>query len=242
MVQGRLDFEKIRAAGVAVEFAILKLWEGNRTIAQGALDPMFEPNAKAALAAGIEPFAYCFGYPLPDDGVNANRGPEEQAALFVAAVSRYPELAKRPLFIDLEWPPPNEWRRWGCTAAQVNDWCRRCCAEVERLMGVTPIIYTYPWWWRTIIQDLGVEAVAWAKAYPLWIASYNTAGKWPLPSQQPISLEPWGPGGWLFWQFDGDGGMHLPNGRDSDFCLFNGSLEELRKLAGWSPTRPLVAA
>jgi lysozyme len=227
-VQGKIDFKSVTTSGWDIQFAILKAQEGNEHF-----DPYFERNITAAIAVGIEPFAYCFAYPLPSiPGSDAGRDPKEQAQLFVERVCRYPELAKRPIFLDYEWPPPNEWAKWGMNGAAVNEWCLENAAEVHRLTGVRPSLYTYPWWWAELRKG---NDVAWAADYPLWIASYNTQGKWPLPSQKPTVPGPWAD--WLFWQFDGDHGLHLPNGLDCDFCLFNGSREDLNAFAGWSPLR-----
>lgn len=222
-VQGPLDFNRLKTSGYDIKFVILKAQEGNE-----GFDPAFERNAKAALAAGILAFAYCFAFPLPDDGVHKYRSPEDQAALFVERVTRYPEFAKLPIFLDLEWPPPNEWAHWGVDARFINDWCRRCAAKVYELTGVRPILYTYPWWWAEVSKG-GDDGGAWAGEYPLWMASYNTHGKWPLATQNPVVPSPWTD--WLFWQFDGDGGLRLPNGVDADFCLFNGTLDELLAVA-----------
>lgn len=227
-VQGLLPFSQIKSKGYDLRFAILKAQEGNEHF-----DPAFEKNAKAAFAAGVQPFAYCFAYPLPTaPGSDKGRDPKEQAKLFVDRVCRYPEFAKRPIFLDYEWPPPSEWVKWGTSARQINAWCRENAAEVHRLTGVTPVLYTYNWWWAEVSKGADDKG-AWAAAYPLWMASYNTQGKWPLPSQNPVIPRPWVD--WLFWQFDGDGGLKLPDGRDADFCLFNGSLEALNTIAGFTP-------
>lgn len=221
-VQGALPYKQLVEAGH--RFAILKAQEGN-----GGFDPWFERNMQAALAHGIEPFAYCFAYPLPA-GAKADgtpifgRDPKEQAKICVDKVYRFPEMVGRPIFLDLEWPEPGEWAKWKCTAGQIAAWCKDFCAEVYRLTAVKPIIYTYPWWWAEVSKS---GNVAWAGEYPLWLAAYIKG--WPAPRQSPRIPKPWT--SCLFWQFDGNGGLRLPTGVDSDFCTFNGTEAELQALA-----------
>lgn len=222
-VQGPLPFAKLDPD---IRFCILKAQQGN-----DGFDPWFGRNMKAALTNGLVPFAYCFAYPLPPQNPGSviaggipGRDPCEQAKLCVDRVHAYPEMIGRPLFLDLEWPPPNEWAKWGCTAEQISEWCRVFCAEVARLSGVTPVIYTYPWWWAEVSK----ADTSWAACYPLWLASYPGRGVWPKEGESPKVPRPWID--WLFWQWDGDGGLKLPNGVDSDFCVFNGTEEELQGL------------
>jgi lysozyme len=221
-VQRAMPFKALAEAGH--RFVIMKAQQGN-----DGFDPWFERNMRSALAHGIEPFAYCFAYPL-EPGKKADgtpifgRDPKEQAKICVDEVYRFPEMHGRPIFLDLEWPEPGEWAKWGITAKSIAAWCRIFCAEVYRLAGVKPIIYTYPWWWAEVSKS---GDVAWASEYPLWLAAYIKG--WPAPNQAPRIPKPWT--NYLFWQFDGNGGLVLPNGVDADFCVFNGTEEDLHALA-----------
>lgn len=223
-VQGLLPFPQLAALGM--RFVILKAQQGN-----DGFDPCFERNMKAALAAGIVPFAYCFAYPLPGD--KPGRDPKQQAKLCVDRLYRFPEMRGRPIFVDLEWPEPSDWTKWGCTAAQIAAWCRDFCAEIFRLTGVRPIIYTYPWWWAAVSNG---GDVAWAAEYALWLAAYIKG--WPAEGTSPRIPAPWKT--WLFWQFDGNGGLVLPNGLDADFCVFNGTEDDLQALTRGAPPAPPV--
>lgn len=196
-VQGDIPFHRM-----SLDFIILKAQQGN-----DGFDPSFRKNLDAALAHGVEAFAYCFIYPLP------HLDPKAQAKLFVEKVYAHPEMVGRPIFLDLEWPSPEEWAKWGCTKEQVSKFCEELCEEVENLSGRTPVIYTYPWWWKSI------GSPAWAERYPLWLASYTA---------EPVKLAPWGER-WLFWQYDGDGKLFMPNGVDADFNYFNGDKEALAR-------------
>lgn len=215
--QGLLNFGKLDPA---LRFVILKAQQGN-----DGFDPFFERNMRAALAAGLVPFPYCFAYPLPATNGVFGRDPLEQAKLCVDRVHAFPEMRGRPIFLDLEWPAPNEWAKWGCTAKQISEWCRDFCAEVQKLSGVAPVIYTYPWWWGEVSR----ADTSWAARYGLWMADYRAAGRWPDEGARPLIPTPWTD--WLFWQFDGDKGLRLPSGADADFCVFNGDEEALAELA-----------
>ena len=65
-----------------MRFAVLKAQQGN-----DGFDPYFERNALAAFDEGVEPFAYCFAYPLPEAG-NPTRSPKAQAELFAAQTAQ----------------------------------------------------------------------------------------------------------------------------------------------------------
>lgn len=214
-VQGVLPLAQL---GPEYRFVILKAQQGN-----DGFDPSFERNMLAAFAASIEAFAYCFAYPLPDSPGKLNRCPLEQARLFVERVYKFPQMRGRPIFLDLEWPELGDWKKWGCTAASISAWCRDCAAEVFRLTGVRPILYSYPYWWAAV----SAADVSWAAAYALWIAAYITG--WPADGAGPKIPHPWA--SWLFWQFDGNGGLRLPNGVDADFCVFNGDEAALKALS-----------
>jgi lysozyme len=225
-VQGLLPYDRLGDYG----FVILKGQQGN-----DGFDPFFERNYKGALDHGIEPFVYCFAYPLP------KLDPKLQAGLFVdRAYAACPEMRGRPFFIDEEWPevvplkPGGKgWKEWGCSPPQVAGWMRDNAAEVRRLTGRKPVLYTYDWWWSAVRDGSPACGfpekgdVSWASDCDLWMAWYRQG--WPVPGMSPKVPAPFSD--WLFWQFDGNGGLVLPNGRDADFCVFNGSREELRAWA-----------
>lgn len=234
-VQGALPYKQLVELGH--RFAILKAQQGN-----DGFDPWFARNMRAGIDEGLEVFAYCFAYPLPpgkkaDGSPIFGRDPKEQAKICVDKVYRFPEMHGRPIFLDLEWPEPTEWAKWGCTAKQIAAWCNAFCAEVHCLAGAKPVIYTYPWWWAEVSKS---GDVAWAAEYPLWLAAYIKG--WPAKGQMPRIPKPWT--SLLFWQFDGNGGLVLPNGVDADFCIFNGTDDELRALGSPEPVeldpRPIV--
>lgn len=216
-VQGHLPFDAVAQQGLS--FGIFKAYQGN-----DFADGTFSANVAGAQAAGLEPFGYCFAYPLPGKAGVFGRLAKEQAKVFVDRV--WSELPNRPIFLDLEWPAFQDWHKWGCTAQSISDWCAECAEQVTlECCGIRPVLYTYPFWWAQVSH----ADTSWAADYGLWIASYVTHGQWPGDSDAPVIPHPWTD--WKFWQFDGDGGLRLPNGVDSDFCLFNGDGDALAAFA-----------
>lgn len=226
-VQGLLKYETLKD----MSFVILKAQQGN-----DGFDPFFERNMKGAIDAGIEPFAYCFTYPIP------SLDPVKQAQLFVERVHKFEPMRGRPFFLDEEWPEvvpakpgpgAKGWKEWGCSPPQIASWMQANTAEVRRLSGSKPVLYTYDWWWAAVRDGARAYGfptagdVSWAADCDLWMAWYRSG--WPLPGDAPRVPKPFQ--SWKFWQFDGNGGLRLPNGVDSDFCVFNGSLEDLRSFA-----------
>lgn len=199
--QGVIPYDKL---GPEYRFVILKGQQGN-----DGFDPYLERNAKAALAHGVRAFPYCFQYPLP------HLDPKKQAQLFVDRLSKTC-LKDARIFLDMEWPAVENWGKWHCTAQQVSDWLAANAAEVCILTGKEPVLYTYPYWWKAVSK----VDVSWASLYPLWIASYPSSPGWPKDGQRPVVPAPWPT--WMFWQFDGNKGLKLPNGVDCDFDVFNG--------------------
>lgn len=251
MIRG-IDASAVQGAlpplGPEYRFVILKAQQGN-----DGFDPWLVRNAKTSLERGLEVFAYCFAYPLPPG--KPGRDPKEQAKLFVDKTFKAcPELEGKPLFLDYEWPPVVQkdkkgWKDWGCNPQQLSDWMEANAAEVKSLTGRSPVIYTYDWWWSSVRDGAPAYGypkgadVSWAAQYPLWMAWYTSGrqgapARWPKPGERPKVPAPWAD--WLFWQWDGNGGFRLPNGVDSDACVFNGSEGDLKAWArGPQPDRPV---
>jgi lysozyme len=215
-VQGTLDAKSIASAGYA--FALLKCQQGN-----DGKDPVFEKNRKSLTDAGILVGAYHFAYPLP------HLDPEAQAEKFFAASDCGTNVGELPVCVDFEWPAPEKWAKWGCNAKQVAVWFKTHLEKMTKLFGHRPVVYTYPWFITALLQ--GGADLSYLVDYPLWMADYSQAGKQITEGMSPVIPKPWRGRQWCFWQHDGNGGLKLPNGVDADFNVFNGSLEDLQRLA-----------
>lgn len=186
VVQGTVDFAAIKASGI--DFVICRSGVGN-----SGIDNLYAKNVAAAKAAGLKVAAYHFIYPLPPLASQPLRDPVKQAQFHFNAAQG--ELA----CIDCEWPAPQDFAKWGCTPAQLNQWMLAYLAEYTRLGGgKKPLVYTYPYWAATI--NFSPEFAQ----YDLWIASYEP---------KPAIPKPWTD--WVLWQYSG-GGIHLPNGAPVD--------------------------
>jgi lysozyme len=132
--QGVVDWDRVKAAGVA--FAFARVSDGIDNV-----DETFERNYVAMKEAGVRRGAYQY--------FRASVDPIAQANLFIAAVQRLgrPDL---PLVADVETDdgqPPEVLR------AQLRRWLRR----VERKMHRRPMIYTPP----SVGQILGPKFRRW---------------------------------------------------------------------------------
>lgn len=238
IVQGVVDWSKLFDAGV--RFAWLKCSEGNKR----GRDSRFALNVRDAKAAGVYVGAYHFCYPLPSGAnVDAGRDPVSQARRAFAEADQLGRLpGELPPACDIEWPAVNEWTRWGVTAASIADWTLAYLEEAARLWDRTPVLYTYPAFWKALGEAGKADAFA---RFPLWIAHYKHLGPGlPPEADRPIVPAPWDD--WTVWQFSGDKGARLPGcAVDIDRNVWRGDLDGLRRLAGIDPeaeTRPDLPA
>lgn len=185
--QERIDWKRVRWAGVA--FAFVRISDGTTVI-----DSRFTDNWTGAKANGILRGAY--QYFRPDQDAIA------QADIVVEALRA--DRGELAVAIDVETTgglPPAK------LAARVQIWIDRVRAK----LGVEPIIYTGPDFWRTAVGGARF-------AQPLWLAHYTTGC--------PNVPAPWT--AWRFWQYSDRGrikGIHGP----VDLNVFAGSLEDLRR-------------
>jgi lysozyme len=128
---------------------------------------------------------------------------DEQASLFFRQV---PKLAKGdlPPVLDIEM-------RGSCPPARLKKNLKRWLVLVEKRYGMTPILYTNYGFYKSYLT--GKEF----KKYPLWVAHYRT------PDINYKVSE------WHFWQHSDHGHVNGIRG-GVDFNVFNGDIEDLKKL------------
>jgi GH25 family lysozyme M1 (1,4-beta-N-acetylmuramidase) len=83
----------------------------------------------------------------------------------------------------------------GLSVHGLRSWVRRWLARVHHELGVRPMIYSSPNFWRTSMGDSTWFAT---HGYPLWIAH------WYVPAPDVFANE-WGGHGWTFWQWTSTG-------------------------------------
>lgn len=225
VVQGlNIPFDVLKSQGH--EFTWIRCKVGNNP----GRDMRFLDNYKRATASGllVSPYEFFFALPHID--------PLEQVKLFLDASVVDGHLVgssrgELPPGFDLEWPPPEEWTKWKCTAQQIVNHALIALAEMAKQWGRKPKVYSYPYYLKALSGADGFNELT---AYGLWIAGgnqyMNGDGHVPdLTKEQPPNVSGWGRK-WQFWQHDGNGGRKLPNGIDADFNVFNGTVEDLQAM------------
>lgn len=180
------------AADSGPSFAFIKATEGT-----GPANRYYESDVRDARAAGMAVGSYHMARPATD--------PLVQARAFAARVQSVggPQL---PPVLDIETDE-------GLSPDELVGWTRAFLEETRHLTGRTPILYTYPDFWKTETDN----STAFTE-YPLWLAEYDTA--------EPTRPLPGGWSEWLFWQRAEDGAV--PGFADDvDLNVFAGSRGDL---------------
>jgi len=189
-----LSWTAVKASGQT--FAFVKATEG-----ASYTNPYFASDWAATRNAGLLHGAYHFARPSVGSAVS-------QARRFIAVAGTARAQGDLPPVLDLE-------QSGGLSPAQLSTWTSQFLTETRRLTGRTPIVYTYPNFWRTAMA--GTTAFT---SYPLWIASYTSASTPLMPA--------WSK--WTFWQYSSSSIVPGIAGK-ADMNRFNGTLSDLRALA-----------
>jgi GH25 family lysozyme M1 (1,4-beta-N-acetylmuramidase) len=170
--QGALiNWSQVSRAGY--KFAFIKASEGNYYA-----NPYYATDLSQAKAAGLYVTGYHFAVPNVSSGT-------AQADYAVRKASYTADGRTMPLALDIEYNPYGG-TCYGLTAARMVGWISAFTAEVQRLTGQPPIIYSTADWWRSCTGDTRVF-----DSDPLWIAAPRATPA-PLPS---------GWQDWTFWQY-----------------------------------------
>lgn len=191
-MQGPIDWEKVRAEGVS--FAFLRVADGIDFI-----DLRFAENWARTKAANVRRGPYHFFRPSEDAVA--------QAELFLTTVGAL-EPGDLPPVLDLEATD-------GRSPSQVSAGAKVWLDLVEQRLGVRPLLYVGPYFWR---DQMG--APAWGKDYDLWIAHWTSGcPSVPLPFTK-----------WEFHQRTARGRVNGIQG-DVDINRFNGTETALAAMA-----------
>jgi GH25 family lysozyme M1 (1,4-beta-N-acetylmuramidase) len=177
-------------------------------------DATFGPDWRGATSAGLVVGGYHYARPSAAAGNAA-----AQARHFVAVLGSTRHRGQLPPLLDLE-------SSGGLPPARLIAWTRTFLGTVHALTGRTPVIYSYPYFWKTAMA--GTKAFG---GYPLWGACYctaptNFAGAWRH---------------WTFWQYSDHSSVRGIVGK-TDMNRFNGTLAQLKQLSNGFPTPEPVAA
>lgn len=214
VIQGKLPIATMLAEDLVFGWARCKV--GNNA----GRDIVFEETMRAYHDAGIIRGGYVFPFPLK------HLVPIEQAKMFLEALLIDgnvvgTSLGELPIAFDLEWPPPEQWAKYGCTPDQIVDWSLACLEYMWKQTGSMPVIYSYPYFLQSISKAKNYAQLV---RYKLWLAGgpqYDHGnGSWPDLQTYKLPVVPgWG-SDWTFNQCDGNGGRKLANGVDADFNIF----------------------
>lgn len=191
-----------QVAANGVSFAIVKATDGT------GRDPLFTTNYPAAKAAGLIVGAYHWYKP--------GRSIEDQAQNIFRAVGRL-QPGELPVSIDVERDDvgPDGQLGTGDDIKATDGGVEQLCRRVQELTGRVPFVYSY----RFYLDDRNIE-VPWC---PLWHAEY-------VRDQPPTIAPGWNK--WTFHQYAGNDGRQVGVNGPVDLNRFNGSLTQLRALAG----------
>lgn len=196
--QNTINWTKVAAAGKS--FAIIKATDGILD-SSGRLyvDPLYATNHANAKAAGIWTGAYHYARP------DATANDAKIEADWFASKINLGGGDLRPA-LDLE-------ESGGLSAAALQAWVIAFMDEATTRIGMRPMIYTSPNFWKTYmgntqkLADLGYKT--------LWIAHWNI-------SAPTIPANNWGGHGWTFWQYSDCGSVSGISGC-VDLDRFNGA-------------------
>lgn len=196
--QGEINWDQVKQNEPEISFVFVKATEGNNLV-----DAHFKKNWKGAGQRGILRGAFHF--------FKTGKNAKAQADLFIKTVKKL-EANDLPPLLNLEVDRYSELDKdtHDSYIKNVFTWLE----EVEKALGVKPIIYASPDFARDYLTDKRFSG------YSLVVADYDTV------SAAPKMWGAWEGKTWTFWQYSAD---HKVKGIPDPVNLakFNGSAREL---------------
>ncbi len=174
--QGSIDWLSVEGAGYS--FAIANASEGT-TIT----DATYPLNRLGANGVGLHVGAYHFARPAGSTNVALTSSAIAQADHFLSAAQ--PKRGDLLPVLDME-------QTGGLSSGPLTAWTQAWLGEIVARLGVKPMIYASPNFWKTSLGDTPVFATA---GHRLWIAHWTKAARPLVPGAN------WGGLGWTFWQW-----------------------------------------
>jgi GH25 family lysozyme M1 (1,4-beta-N-acetylmuramidase) len=176
-----------------VKFVIMRATKGKTYV-----DPSYSTNMTGASDAGFVVGAYHRATPSKVSGDAISEADHFLAVARNSAGDLIPAL-------DIE-------ETGGLSVSQLQTWVQTWVERVDSKLGVRPMVYASPYFWRTYMGDTRWFA---DHGYPLWIANWNV----PVPD---VPAGDWHGHGWTYWQWSSTGSLHgIPTAVDRD--RFNGT-------------------
>jgi GH25 family lysozyme M1 (1,4-beta-N-acetylmuramidase) len=218
--QDDLDWKWARGTGIVAGWA--ECYVGNDNA-----NPDFAQQIQDMRDAGLGAAPYFFAYLLPNALGHACRDPHQQVALWSQHLQGYAyHKGDPPPMLDVEFPGPQDWAKWGTTQPLAWSWILAALADLDDLFQVTAGIYTYEYEWDAITASLPSEQLEQLQKRPFWVAG-----------SKPWTRRPWSQA--TCWQRTGQEiRMPTTSGRPAvltDCSLFQGSDDDWLRFTGQSP-------
>ncbi len=165
-----------RVATTKVRFVIMRA-----TRSTDFIDPTYVTNLTGATTAGLSVGSYHRATP------SATPGDARAEADHFLDVARNAPGDVLPV-LDIE-------ETGGLAPPDLVDWVRGWVVRVRNQLGVRPMLYASPNFWRVNMGDTLWFA---NQGYPLWIAHWGV-------SSPAVPADDWGGAGWTFWQWTNTG-------------------------------------
>jgi lysozyme len=174
--QGTIDWNQVADSGHV--FAFQKATEGATFT-----DSKYSVNRAGAADASIPFGAYHFARPDGATIAAAQTDAVSEAQYFLAVAQPAPgELVP---VLDME-------ATGGLPPQRLIAWTQAWLDTVVAALGVKPLVYTSPNFWKNNLNDTKTFA---EQGFPLWIAHYTSAASPTVPAAN------WNGEGWSFWQW-----------------------------------------
>ncbi|KAE8147104.1 glycoside hydrolase superfamily [Aspergillus avenaceus] len=171
----------------------------------GYVDTSFSKHYQGATDAKMLRGGYHFALPNKSSGA-------KQARYFISHGGGWTDDGLTlPGMLDIEYNPYGS-TCYGLSASAMVSWIKEFVTEYHKATGIYPMIYSTADWWKQCTGDAG----GFGDTCPLVLAAYSSSAPSTIPGDWPT---------YTIWQ-NSDKYKH---GGDSD--LFNGGLEQLKKIA-----------
>ena len=155
--QGQMDYEKVKASGIAA--VIIRAGMGKNNI-----DPLFESHIKGAIKAGLPVGIYYFSYALNTEMA------EKEAEYCLKFIEPYRDKITLPVFYDLEYDSVNYFKKMMYrepTKQEVTDFYSAFMGKILTA-GYKAGYYTNPDYLFRFIDEKQIDG------YYKWLAFYTT--------------------------------------------------------------------
>lgn len=180
-----IDWRKVRAQGAV--FAIARTSYGS-----DHTDKTFAGNAFGIRNAGLHLGSYIYCLPFQDAVTQAHKFVSDLKAVgykpAASVVEAFQGKGDLPPALDLE---ATAQEIGGCK--NVHAWIHHMTSEIQSLLGVRPLYYTYKSWWEQYVGNCAT-----CGQHELWFASYPAQ---PNPDNPPPVPAPWKKAS--LWQYAG---------------------------------------